>query len=308
MLANSELVAVIGNPAGIAISCCVVATWCFVEGKYVPAGIVCLSIGLMIKPHDVGLVWLYFLLAGGIYRKRAVQTLVIAIVASLPALIWITSLAPDWLSELHGMLQSLAAHGAMNDPGPASSGAHQLGMMVNLQTVISVFRDSPPFYNSVSYAIAFALLIVLSLTALRSKPSPCQAWAALASIAALTMLPIYHRQTDTKLLLLTIPACAKLCEEGGLLGRAAMLITASGFVLTGDFPWVIVLRVISHTHASTSSILGGVIVGIQIFPVPLILLITATFYLWIFLRCVTTERSQDCGERPMATSRTSASN
>jgi len=34
MLANSELVAVIGNPAGIAISCCVVATWCFVEGKY----------------------------------------------------------------------------------------------------------------------------------------------------------------------------------------------------------------------------------------------------------------------------------
>ena len=36
----------------------------------------CLAISLMLKPHDAGLVWLYFLLAGGIYRKRALQALV----------------------------------------------------------------------------------------------------------------------------------------------------------------------------------------------------------------------------------------
>jgi hypothetical protein len=30
--------------------------------------VICLAAGLMVKPHDVGLVWLYFMLAGRSYR------------------------------------------------------------------------------------------------------------------------------------------------------------------------------------------------------------------------------------------------
>jgi len=72
-LANCELLIVLGNMAGVAIGLCVVAVWCFLRERYVAAGIFCLAISLAIKPHDSGLVWLYFLLAGGIYRRRALQ-------------------------------------------------------------------------------------------------------------------------------------------------------------------------------------------------------------------------------------------
>lgn len=66
VLASGELLLVIGNAAGIVISLCIVAAWCFVEERFVAAGIFALAVSLMIKPHDAGLVWLYFLLAGGI--------------------------------------------------------------------------------------------------------------------------------------------------------------------------------------------------------------------------------------------------
>jgi len=42
------------------------------------------------------------------------------------------------VQEVSANLLPLSAHGAMNDPGPASSGGHGLGMITDLQTVISV--------------------------------------------------------------------------------------------------------------------------------------------------------------------------
>jgi hypothetical protein len=91
------------------------------------------------------------------------------------------------------------------------------------------------------------LLIVWAFVTLRSRPSPRRTWLALAAIAALTMLPVYHRAQDTKLLLLTVPACAMLWAEGGRIGRLALLVTSAGFVLTGDLPWVVILSLIEQT-------------------------------------------------------------
>src|SRR5258708_20815779 len=64
MLANCEILFAGGNPAGIAVSLCVIAVWCFLESQFVSAGVLCLAVSLAIKPHDAGLVCLYFLLAG----------------------------------------------------------------------------------------------------------------------------------------------------------------------------------------------------------------------------------------------------
>jgi hypothetical protein len=77
LLANCQMVFYGGNAAGIVIGLCVVAVWCFLRERFVLAGVLCLAISLAIKPHDAGLVWLYFLLAGGVYRKRALQTLLV---------------------------------------------------------------------------------------------------------------------------------------------------------------------------------------------------------------------------------------
>jgi len=282
MLANSELLAILGNPAGLAISLSVFAVWCLVEKRYEYAGVFCLAAGLMLKPHDVGFVWLYFLLAGATYRKRALQALALVLALSVPAVVWVTRVGPPWLSDLSWTLKSISARGALNDPGPASSGAHGLGMMVNLQTIISYLRDDPGFYNSVTYIVCGALLLVWIWNTLGSRPSHDKTWLALAAISAFTMLPVYHRQVDTKLLLLSVPACALLHAEGGRTGRLAVLLTGAAFVLTGDIPWAIALRIISYIHLPEQPFFKGTLVAIQILPIPLILLAVCVFYLWVY--------------------------
>jgi len=283
-LANSEVLVVLCNPAGIAVSLCVVAAWCFIRERFVPAGILCLAVSLAVKPQDAGLVWLYFLLAGGVYRKRALQTLLATLVLGLPGILWVWTVAPNWLQEWRSNILAFSVHGGINDPGPASTGGHGLGMLVNLQAVLSVFRDDPHFYNPVSYLICVPLLLLWLIVTLRSRPSPAKAWIGLAAIAALSMLPVYHHLYDSKILLLTVPACAMLWAEGGLIGRLALLVTAAGFVLNGDVTWAIVLGLIGRLHMPPSGLSEQLLIAVQVFPAPLILLVIGVFYLWVYAR------------------------
>jgi hypothetical protein len=282
VLANSEVLVIFGNAAGIAISLCLIAVWCFVKNRFVIVGVVCLAISLAFKPHDGGLVWLYFLLAGGVHRKRALQSLAVAIAISLPAVLWVSQVAPHWMQELHSNLAATSARGDLNDPGPSSSGAHTLGMVISLQTVISLFRDDANFYNPAAYLICGALILVWMVGTLRSRFSLERAWLALAAIAALSMLPVYHRIYDSKLLLLTVPACALLWSEGRLVGRFALLVNAAAFVVTGDMPWAVIFGLVSRLRPITPWLSGWILTSIVAFPAPTVLLLMGIFYLWVY--------------------------
>ena len=283
-LATSESLLLTGNATGMVVGLAVIAVWCFVEERFVRTGVILLAISLMLKPHEAGLVWLYFLLAGGVYRKRALQTLGAAVAFSAPLLAWVTVVAPHWLPELRSNLAVLSSHGHLNDPGPASMGGHGVGMIIDLQSVISMFRDDPRIYNPASYLICGVLLVAWSLTTLRSRPTPARAWIALASITALSMLPVYHRLGDSKLLLITVPACAMLWAEGGLIGSAALAINTAAILLTGELQWAIFLRVLGSMSQSTTGLSEKLRIGVQIFPVPLMLLVVSVFYLWVYIR------------------------
>jgi hypothetical protein len=157
-------------------------------------------------------------------------------------------------------------------------------MMVNLQTIISVFWDDPIIYNTATYFICGALLLIWSVTTLRFRSSPARLWLALAAIAALSMLPFYHRQQDTRLLLLTVPACVMLWTEGGLIGWLALMVNTAGFVLAGDIPWIVFYGLIDKVHLPATRLSGQILMAMQVFPVPLILLTMGIFYLWIYVR------------------------
>ncbi|MGA9672944.1 MAG: glycosyltransferase family 87 protein [Terracidiphilus sp.] len=284
LLANSEVLLITGNAAGVVVSLCVIAVWCFVRNRFAFAGVLCLAISLAVKPHDTGLVWLYFLFAGGVYMKRALQTLLATIVISLPGLVWAWRLSPHMMQEFNSNLLAFSVHGGTNDPGLASGGAHGLGTVVSLQAIFSVFRDDPQFYNPASYLVFGLLLLVWIFVTLRSRSTPANLWLALASITALSMLPVYHRQYDTKLLLLTVPACAMLFVERRSVGWLALIITTAGFVINADIPWVIFLALIKAFHAPTTGFAGEILIGVQVFSAPLILLVMGIFYLWVYAR------------------------
>jgi hypothetical protein len=284
LLANTETFFAIGNPAGIVVSLCMVAVWCFLRDRFVTAGILCLAISLAIKPHDAGLVWLYFLLAGGICRKRALQTLLVTAVLGLAAILWVTPIAPHWMQELHSNLQAFSAPGGVTNPGPTTLNGQGPGMIISLQSAVAVFRDDPRIYNSVSYLICGPLLLVWVVRTLRSRFTQERAWLALAAVVPLTMLVTYHRPYDARLLLLAVPACAMLWAGRGPIRWLALLVTSAGIAFTGDMVLTILRFHTKNLHISTAGLSGQMKTVVLMQPTPLILLAMGIFYLWIYLR------------------------
>ena len=284
LLAGSEVIVILCNSAGIAISLCVVAVWCFLRERFVLAGILCLAMSMAIKPQDAGLVWLYFLLAGGVYRKRALQTLLTVVVLCLPAVLWVWHVSPHWMQEWHSNVLAYTVHGGNDDTSLAALRIHGRAGVISLQAVFSAFSDNPLIYNLAGYLACGAPLLAWAVRTLRSRYSLPGTWLALASISALSMLFVRHHPYDTKLLLLTVPACAMLWTEGGLIGWLAILLNTAGFLLTGDLLWAIVSSFINGPHLSTTSRYGQILTDIQVFSIPLILLAMGIFYLWIYAR------------------------
>ena len=193
LLANCGILYAGGNPAGLAIALCVTAAWCFLQNKYGWVGVVLLALSLELKPHDTGLVWLYFLLAGGAYRKRALQTLALTAALALPPILWVYHVSPHWTRELSANLSVTSVRGGITDPGPSSIDGTSGGTIIDLQTVISVFRDTPRFYNLLTYLICGFLVLLWMTITLRARATQLRDYLGLAVIAPITMLPFYHR-------------------------------------------------------------------------------------------------------------------
>jgi len=284
LLANCEMIFGGGNTAGVVVGLCVVAVWCFLEKRFELVGVLCLVVSLAIKPHDAGLIWLYFLLAGGVCRKRAMQTLLITAVLGFSAFLWHSHLSPTWMQDWSYNLSVDSAPGAAGAPGPASYAGHKASMVIDLQGPISVFRNDPRIYNPVSYLVCGALLLVWSVRTLTLRFSQSGAWFALAAVVPLSMLVTYHHTWDAKLLMLAIPACAILWAEGGRTGWLALLVTSAGVVLTADIPLTILLTLINNLHLFAAGLSGQILAALLMQPVQPILLAMGIFYLWVYVR------------------------
>jgi multidrug transporter EmrE-like cation transporter len=283
-LANLEILFATGNPGGIAVSLCVVAAWCFLKDRFALAGVLCLTISLAIKPHDAGLVWLYFLLAGGVPRKRALQTLLVTSVVSLATILWITPIAPHWPQELHSNLSIQSASGGLNEGNPASVDGRPVTTAIDLRVLLSVFWNDPRIYTLGSYLVCAPLLLLWVFRTVRSRFSQRVAWLALAAIAPLTMLVTYHRPYDAKLMLLAVPVCAMLWARGGTMRWIALLVTSAGFVFTADIPLTILRIFTDNLNISTAGLSGKILTVVLMRPAPLVLLAMGLFYLWIYVR------------------------
>lgn len=285
VLANSEVLFVGGNTAGIAVCLCVIAVWCFIKERFAVIAIVCMALSLAIKPHDCGFVWLYFALVGGIQRKRALQSLIGTCTLGSAALLWVSMVAPHWMQDLRANVTATSINGGINDPGPTSIvGFNNPIPIIDMQSVVSVFRDDPRIYNSISYLVCGSLVLLWLIATLRLTYSTARAWLAIAAIVPLTLLITYHRPYDAKLLLLNVPACAMLWAEGGLIGWLAVVITTAGVISTADIPMAVLSIFTSNLHLSTVSLSGKILTVLTGRPIPLILFLMGVFYLWAYIR------------------------
>lgn len=284
LLANCVIVFSGGNTAGFVVALTVIAAWCFLQSRAQLVGVLCLAAALTIKPHDSGMVWLYFLLAGGTLRKRALQTAALAALLTVAATAWVSFTVPHWLPEMHANLAVISSPGGINEPGPMSVGVNSADMIIDLQTVLSIIWNKPQFYNAATYLICGIVFLVWVRAVLRARFTPQSAWFALVAGTMLSMLVTYHRSYDAKLLLLAIPACAMLSAERSRIAHAAYALTAAAFMFTADIPLTAIALATEHlpmTNPHWSAKFVSILIGR---PAPLLLLAMSIFYLWVFLR------------------------
>jgi hypothetical protein len=103
------------------------------------------------------------------------------------------------------------------------------------------------------------------------------------------MLPLYHRQHDTGLLLLTVPACVLLWSKGGPVAWLALGFTALGAVFTSNLTLQFLAVSTAGLRASVGGLPGQMLTVLLCRPAPLILLAMGIFYLAVYARGLSPE-------------------
>jgi len=290
VLANSEVVIGTANTAGIIVGLCIIAAWTFLEDRFVYLGILCMAVSLVIKPHDAGFVWLFFLLAGGTYRKHALQSLAVTFAIFIVGFGWISYVVPHWILEWRSNMVATASSGGLNEPGISSVTGNSAGMIIDLQSAFSVIRNDPHFFDTASYLICGFLLLLWIVCTLRIHMTKEKTWIAFAAVVPLTMLVTYHRPYDAKLLLLSIPACAILWSRRGIEGWTGAVLSLAAVISTSDVPLATLVTFSKNLHIDSSLLSGKLLTVMLRRPTPIILLVMGIFYLWVYVRRTGPER------------------
>ena len=211
---SSTILLMLGQVSGVVIALLAIAFCCLLRERFFWLSVVCLFIAVMLKPHDAALPLLYLLFAGPRWRKAFWVVALLSIVCASVSLAWFayTPNTAHWLTELRANLQGNAAPGSVNNPARG----HLQGMnLTDLQSIFAVVRDKASLYNNAAFLVSIALLGAWIVPVLRLRNTLSKHLLAIAAIACFTLLPIYHRQYDTRILLLAFPAVAYLLSRQG---------------------------------------------------------------------------------------------
>jgi hypothetical protein len=220
---TAEIVLVLGQPAVLAISLVIIASYLFLRGRFLPLGAFLFSLSLAVKPQIGGFIVLYLLLRR-IHWRYVAMAMAGAGVLLLSAS-WMLGhhrLSAAWASTLRANLSATLSAGGSADPRPENQQA--IGDL-NLQSLTSIFFREAHTFNAVAYSVFLALLALGVLVVLRSGASRETHFISLAALSVLSLMPVYHRFYDTRLLLLSIPAIGIIFQKRRVSGALIALLT-----------------------------------------------------------------------------------
>jgi hypothetical protein len=246
-----------GQPVSLSIGLAILAIWLLLaRGPYILAAVI-LTFSIILKFHVAGplLIWLFLEKA---YRRTAiiVAAFSIAILLLSVAILKQSPASSTWITDLRDNIALTAAPGGINDPTRSNPEAMR---MTNLQTLFAMIDADPRFYERATWVTEFILVLAWVAAFLFTRPSraqetwhPDSMWTrsfrlrvaegpigtistekttifCLAAIACLTLLPVYHRLHDARLLFLTVPALTCLFTHRRIVGLFAVCLTLTLF-------------------------------------------------------------------------------
>jgi hypothetical protein len=238
---TAEIVLVLGQPAVFAISLVIIGSYLFLRGRFLPLGALLFLLSLAVKPQIGGFIVLYLLLRRIHWRYVAMAMAgagVLLLSASL--ILGHHPRSAQWASTLRANLSATLSPGGSADPRPENQQA--IGDL-NLQTLTSIFFPEARTFNAVAYSVFLALLALGILVVVRTSASRETHLISLAALSVLSLMPVYHRFYDTRLLLLSIPAIGVVFQKRRLLGALIALLT---FVATISIQYRIQIFLLQH--------------------------------------------------------------
>jgi hypothetical protein len=320
---SSTLLVMLGQPSLYSISLVVIAAWSFLRRRSLALGVLAFAISLTLKPQTGAFVWLFFLLSSkpsssvppsspaapaspgqpaaraASRRRLALYTMAATLLLSVPGVLLAHHhpASAHWPQELDRSLQVLSAPQGENHPGPRNGSA-----IANLQALFALWRDSPRFYNLLALATFLPLFLAWLYLLPRRPPGPGAHLApppwgvsdadlmALAAAATLSLLPIYHQQYDTRLLLLIFPAAAALASRYRRLGTVALALSVLATINLGHTFVRLLNRLVpqaAESLAQRGMNLHGSLWLTFDRPLPLTLLLLSCFFLYAMFRVST---------------------
>ncbi|QNI31477.1 DUF2029 domain-containing protein [Alloacidobacterium dinghuense] len=277
-VATSAILIMLGQVSGIVISLAIIGLWCFLRERCAWLGILCLALSLTLKPHVAGLLVCYLLIAGKQYRAKFWRVVLVTALLSCIGIIWAATqpASRNWLPELQANLAGNTSSGNVGDPTPANPEAFNIA---SLQSVTGEFFH-PHQAAFAAYLITTILLGVWLYATWRIPASESKHLLALAGLAAISILPIYHRQYDTRLLLLAFPAVAMLWQQRRVWGTAGLaLMTLATLMTSHSYLHLLETRVV-HLAAGK----GALVTILLMRPLPVLCLVLAIFFVAALMR------------------------
>ncbi len=278
LTASSTILLMLGQVSGVVIALMVVGFFCLLRGRLLPLAALCFFVALMLKPHDAALPFLYLLFAGPRWRRVFFISAALSVVFAGASLLWFAH-APGtahWLTELQANLHGNAAPGSVNSPAP---GREQAVNLADLQAIFAAVRNRAAFYNGAALAASVLLFAAWLVPVIRLRNSQGKHLLAIAAIACLMPLPIYHRQYDTRILLLAFPAVAFLLARRRVWGLLGLALMAAATVVTAH-PFL--------NHLARGSLGAGPARTLALYrPMPEVLLLLFLYFaasLWLLFR------------------------
>ena len=230
--ADSTILLMEGQISGVAISLMVVGFWCLLRQRLPGVGVVCLAVAVLLKPHDAGLPILYLCLAGERWRKALGLIAACCTLCVVSSVLWCSShpASRHWLPELRANIVGNETGGNANDPSRGNEAAMQ---SVSLEALIGALTTHESTYNSAAYLGSSLLLLAWGYPALRMPNGFEKHVLAIATVSCMALLPVYHRQYDTRIFLLAFPAGAFLWRwRPRSWGAGSLLLLSAATVAT----------------------------------------------------------------------------
>ncbi len=212
----------IGQPSALALGAAILALYLLLNERFQSVAIILLGISLALKPQLSGAIFLLLVFRRQT-RRPAIVSAIFACLLMLVGVVWlqITPASKSWLHDYKAQIASSVTDG-VNNPSWNLQHAHR---MLNLQASFAAIFDSPATYNTLAWSISLLLLAVWATAYRKDSDSRELTLQAMAAIVCIGLLPVYHREYDVPILILTFPALLNLVAHRTKIGVAALVLT-----------------------------------------------------------------------------------